>query len=136
MCTDVLHAAPLPSPQMCEASPTQLQFAEGDGDDEVPLLDCNHGAVWVGSLKIRFNNKKWITEQFGPHCLTRILEHGEGFAILEFPKIQVVVLPACYASPNPAPLEGSICIPFCSCSPLAEAASGTEIANTPGILFQ
>jgi hypothetical protein len=75
--------------KMCEASPTQLQFAEGDGDDEVPLLDCNHGAVWVGSLKIRFNNKKWITEQFGPHCLTRILEHGEGFAILEFPKIQV-----------------------------------------------
>lgn len=65
----------------------KLQFAEGEG--EVVLLDPTQGAVWIGSLKVRFNNEKWLTEQFRPFSLSRILERGEGWAVLQFPRTMI-----------------------------------------------
>ena len=34
---------------------------------------------------MRFNNDRWLTEQFRPYSLTGILEKGEGWAVLQFP---------------------------------------------------
>lgn len=65
----------------------KLQFTDGEG--EVVLLDPTQGAVWIGSLKVRFNNEKWLTEQFRPFSLSRILERGEGWAVLQFPRTMI-----------------------------------------------
>lgn len=70
--------SPMHSPSM------KLQFNEGEG--EVVPLEADTAALWIGSLKIRVNNDRWLCEHFGPYSLTRVLERGDGFAILQFPK--------------------------------------------------
>eukprot|EP00668_Euglena_longa_P003355 GGOE01003929.1.p1 GENE.GGOE01003929.1~~GGOE01003929.1.p1 ORF type:complete len:568 (-),score=120.41 GGOE01003929.1:939-2408(-) len=77
------HPAP-PCDSPMEGKPVRLQFS--DADNEMVMIDPNEAAVWVGSLKIRINNDKWLCEHFGPYSLTRVLERGDGYAILQFPQ--------------------------------------------------